>query len=51
MDAASIFAQLSPNGTVGRDLIYEHVHLTPLGNYLLARAMFPRSQPPCRPRG
>jgi len=40
IDAAAIFAELSPNGAVGRDLIYEHVHLTPLGNYLLARAMF-----------
>jgi Tfp pilus assembly protein PilF len=25
---------------IGSELVYEHVHMTPLGNYLLARAMF-----------
>ena len=30
----------SPNGIIGSELVYEHVHLTPQGNYLLARAMF-----------
>ena len=40
VDADAIFSQLSPNGIVGSELVYEHVHLTPLGNYLLARAMF-----------
>jgi tetratricopeptide (TPR) repeat protein len=40
LDAAAIFSHHSPNGIVGRDFIYEHVHLTPLGNYLLAREMF-----------
>jgi tetratricopeptide (TPR) repeat protein len=40
VDAAALLSQQSPNGIVGSDLIYEHVHLTPLGNYLLARAMF-----------
>lgn len=40
VDAAALLAQQSTNGVVGSDLVYEHVHLTPLGNYLLARAMF-----------
>ena len=40
VDAAALLSQQSLNGVVGSDLVYEHVHLTPLGNYLLARAMF-----------
>ena len=40
VDAETLFAGQSPNGIVGRDLVYEHVHMTPMGNYLLARAMF-----------
>jgi tetratricopeptide (TPR) repeat protein len=40
VDADAIFAQNSPNGTTGSDLVYEHVHMTPAGNYLLAREMF-----------
>jgi tetratricopeptide (TPR) repeat protein len=40
VDADQIFARESPNGIVGSELVYEHVHLTPEGNYLLARAMF-----------
>lgn len=40
VDAEAIFSQKSPNGLIGSDLVYEHVHMTPLGNYLLARAMF-----------
>ena len=40
IDADAIFAQQSPNGITGSELVYEHVHLTPEGNYLLARAMF-----------
>jgi tetratricopeptide (TPR) repeat protein len=40
VDADAIFAQRSPNGITGSELVYEHVHLTPEGNYLLARAMF-----------
>ena len=40
MDADEIFAKESPNGIVGSELVYEHVHMTPEGNYLLARAMF-----------
>jgi len=40
VDAEEIFDKESPNGIVGSELVYEHVHLTPEGNYLLARAMF-----------
>jgi tetratricopeptide (TPR) repeat protein len=42
VDAEAVFSQESPNGIIGSELIYEHVHLTPEGNYLLARAMFLR---------
>ena len=38
LDAEEIFARSSPVGIPGEDLFYEHVHLTPAGNYLLARA-------------
>jgi tetratricopeptide (TPR) repeat protein len=40
VDAEDIFSKQSPNGIIGSELVYEHVHMTPLGNYLLARAMF-----------
>jgi tetratricopeptide (TPR) repeat protein len=40
VDVDEIFAKESPNGIVGSELVYEHVHLTPEGNYLLALAMF-----------
>jgi tetratricopeptide (TPR) repeat protein len=40
VDAAKIFRTESPDGVTGNELVYEHVHLTPLGNYLLAKAMF-----------
>lgn len=40
VDAEALFAQQSPNGIIGSELVYEHVHMTPEGNYLLARAMF-----------
>jgi len=40
VDAEAIFSKESPNGVIGSELVYEHVHMTPLGNYLLARAMF-----------
>jgi tetratricopeptide (TPR) repeat protein len=40
LDAEALFAKESPNGVVGGEFVYEHVHLTPEGNYLLARAMF-----------
>ena len=41
-DAHSLLAQVSPEGIPGRELFYEHVHMTPQGNYQLARALFPR---------
>jgi tetratricopeptide (TPR) repeat protein len=40
VDAEEIFSKQSPSGVIGSELVYEHVHMTPLGNYLLARAMF-----------
>jgi tetratricopeptide (TPR) repeat protein len=40
VDADDVFSRQSQNGVIGSDLVYEHVHLTPRGNYLLARAMF-----------
>jgi tetratricopeptide (TPR) repeat protein len=42
VDAEKIFSDSteSADGIIGSDLVYEHVHLTPVGNYLLARAMF-----------
>jgi len=40
VDADTIFSQASPHGTTGSELVYEHVHLTPEGNYLLAKSMF-----------
>lgn len=40
VDAAAVFAQNSPSGVTGSELVYEHVHMTPSGNYLLAREMF-----------
>lgn len=40
VDTDAILAKESPDGIIGSELVYEHVHLTPEGNYLLARAMF-----------
>ena len=40
VDADALFSKESANGIIGSDLVYEHVHMTPRGNYLLARAMF-----------
>ncbi len=40
VDADEIFSKQTPNEAVGSDLVYEHVHMTAAGNYLLARAMF-----------
>ena len=38
LDAEQLFAANSPHGVPGAEYFYEHVHLTPEGNYLLARA-------------
>jgi tetratricopeptide (TPR) repeat protein len=40
LDAQSALADESPYGVIGSELLYEHVHLNPPGNYLLARAAF-----------
>ena len=40
MDAEKAFQENSPQGLPGKDLFYEHVHLTFSGNYLLARTVF-----------
>ncbi|HWH70283.1 MAG TPA: tetratricopeptide repeat protein, partial [Candidatus Sulfotelmatobacter sp.] len=39
VDAEGIMATNSPQGLSGAEYFYEHVHLTPEGNYLLARAV------------
>ncbi len=39
LDAVALFATNSPQGMPGDELFYEHVHLKPEGNYLLARAV------------
>ncbi|HYA64419.1 MAG TPA: bacterial transcriptional activator domain-containing protein [Candidatus Sulfotelmatobacter sp.] len=40
LDAESLLAGESHNGVIGGELLYDHVHFTPLGSYLLARAAF-----------
>jgi tetratricopeptide (TPR) repeat protein len=40
VDAEELFSNESPNGVIGSELVYEHVHPTPHGNYILARALF-----------
>ena len=40
VDAAAVFAGESAHAVPGSELFYEHVHMTPRGNYLLARALF-----------
>ena len=40
VDADAVFMKQSPNGITGSEYIYEHVHMTPEGSYLLARAMY-----------
>jgi len=39
LDAEELFAANSEQGLPGAQYFYEHVHLTPEGNYLLARAV------------
>lgn len=45
VDAEKILSDAAPDGIIGSDQIYEHVHMTPEGNYLLARAMFAEIAP------
>ncbi len=40
VDGAAIFAGESEHQIPGSELFYEHVHMNPRGNYLLARAYF-----------
>ncbi|HTZ45990.1 MAG TPA: hypothetical protein VMH20_00255 [Verrucomicrobiae bacterium] len=40
LDAQALFAENSRNGVAGSELLYDHVHLTPLGSYLFARTAF-----------
>ncbi len=39
-DSAKVLAEDSPHGVPGSDFLYEHVHMNPRGNYLIARALF-----------
>jgi tetratricopeptide (TPR) repeat protein len=43
LDSEALFATNSPQGLIGAEYFYEHVHLTPEGNYLLARAVAEQS--------
>ena len=45
VDAEKVLSDASPDGIIGSDLIYEHVHMTPEGNYLLAKAMYAQIAP------
>jgi tetratricopeptide (TPR) repeat protein len=45
VDAEKVLSDAAPDGIIGTDQIYEHVHMTPEGNYLLARAMFAEIAP------
>ena len=45
VDAEKVLSDSAPDGIIGTDQIYEHVHMTPEGNYLLARAMFAEIAP------
>lgn len=45
VDAEEILAEAASDGIIGSDQIYEHVHMTPEANYLLARAIFAQIAP------
>jgi tetratricopeptide (TPR) repeat protein len=40
VDTNAIFAEVSEHGVPGSNLFYEHVHMNPAGNYLIARSLF-----------
>lgn len=40
LDTEALFAGESRDGVVGGEMIYDHVHFTPLGSYLFAREVF-----------
>lgn len=41
LDAEAQLTEQSRNGVLGGEVLYDHVHLTPLGDYLMARAAYP----------
>jgi len=45
VDTEKVLSDATPDGIIGSDLIYEHVHMTPEANYLLARAMLAQIEP------
>jgi tetratricopeptide (TPR) repeat protein len=40
LDTEALLAGESRNGVIGGEMLYDHVHLTPVANYLLARSVF-----------
>jgi tetratricopeptide (TPR) repeat protein len=40
LDAESLLSAESHSDVIGSELLYDHVHFTPLGSYLMARAAF-----------
>ena len=51
VDTEALFSNVSPDGIIGSDLVYEHVHLTPFGSYVLARAIFQQVADNLRSKG
>ena len=45
LDTEFLFSGESPNGIIGGELFYDHVHFTPLGSYLLAHDAFEQIVP------
>jgi len=45
VDAEEAFAAASPNGIPGDELFLEHVHMSPLGNWVAARAVLAELEP------
>lgn len=44
-DTEALFSANSRNAIIGNELMYDHVHLTPLGSYLMARSLFQQIVP------
>lgn len=40
VDTETLFSGASRDGIIGSDLVYEHVHMTPVGSYLFAHAIY-----------
>ena len=45
VDAEKVLSDATSDGIIGSDLIYEHVHMTPVANYLLACEIYKRIAP------